>query len=112
MFGLAADFQTYLQQYVDATHPAALCNNQYDFLVSGDMHYLTENVATLGAVARANGLPFWGIVQLPWSTGGTATSPKACCAGRPRSGSPGVRTASASSPTGRRPHRPHLADLR
>lgn len=64
MFGSAAEFRAYVQQYVDATHPAVLCNNQYDFLITGDMHYLTENVATLGAVARANGLPFWGVVQL------------------------------------------------
>lgn len=64
MFGSAAEFQAYLQQYVAATHPAVLCNNQYDFTTTGDMHYLTENVATLGAVARASGVPFWGIVQL------------------------------------------------
>ncbi len=57
-------FQTYLQEYVDATHPAVLCNNQYDFTVWGDWLLLTENIATLGSVARASGVPFWGIVQL------------------------------------------------
>ena len=63
-FATHAEFQAYLQHYVAATQPAVLCNNQYDFLVSGDRAQLTENIATLGAVARANGLPFWGIVQL------------------------------------------------
>ena len=63
-FPTAAEFRAYLEQYVDATHPAVLCNDQYDFCLTGDGHHLTENVATLGAVARANGLPFWGVVQL------------------------------------------------
>jgi hypothetical protein len=58
-------FRAYLQAYVDATHPAVLCNNQYDFSnVYGDLHKLTENVATMGEVARAEGIPFWGIVNL------------------------------------------------
>lgn len=63
-FATRADFQTYLEQYVAATHPAVLCNNQYDFQLTHDSGYLTENVATMGAVARANGIPFWGVVQL------------------------------------------------
>ena len=64
MFASAAELRDHLQQYVDATHPAVLCNNQYDFTTTGDLNLLTENVATVGAVARANGVPFWGIVQL------------------------------------------------
>jgi hypothetical protein len=63
-FATREDFRDHIQQYVDATHPAVLCNNQYDFLRWGDMHLLTENIATLGSIARANGVPFWGIVQL------------------------------------------------
>jgi len=63
-FPSQAAFLAYVQAYVDATHPAVLCNNQYDFSISGDTHHLTENIATLSAVARANGIPFWGIVQL------------------------------------------------
>ena len=63
-FATVADFEAYLRQYVAATHPAVLCNNQYDFLIAGDAHQLTENVAALGAVARENGVPFWGVVQL------------------------------------------------
>ena len=63
-FPTRAEFQQHVQDYVDATHPAVLCNNQYDFTLTGDLRLLTENVATLGSVARANGLPFWGIIQL------------------------------------------------
>lgn len=60
-----ADFQAYVQAYVDTTHPAVICNNQYDFSnVYGDLHKLTENVAVMGAVARAEGIPFWGVVNL------------------------------------------------
>jgi hypothetical protein len=63
-FATRANFRDHVQRYVEATHPAVLCNNQYDFTFGGDMHLLTENIATLGSVARANGVPFWGIVQL------------------------------------------------
>ncbi|MBI5710948.1 MAG: hypothetical protein HZC42_11700 [Candidatus Eisenbacteria bacterium] len=63
-FATPADFRAYVEQYVAATHPAVLCNNQYDFQVTGDAHFLTENVATLGSVARANDVPFWGVVLL------------------------------------------------
>lgn len=58
-------FRQYVQAYADATHPAVLCNNQYDFSnIFGDLHRLTENVAVMGAVARSEGIPFWGIVNL------------------------------------------------
>ncbi len=63
-FASQADFQAYVEEYVAATHPAVLCNNHYDFRIDGDALQLTENIATLAAVARANDLPFWGIVQL------------------------------------------------
>jgi hypothetical protein len=64
LFASRDSFQEYVQEYVDATHPAVLCNNQYDFTLWGDAQLLTENIATLGSIARANGVPFWGIVQL------------------------------------------------
>ena len=64
-FFTPADFQAYVQAYVDTTHPAVICNNQYDFSnVFGDLHRLTENVAVMGTVARAEGIPFWGVVNL------------------------------------------------
>lgn len=63
-FASLDSFRTYVEQYVDATHPAVLCNNQYDFRIDGDGLRLTENVSTLGAIARAHDIPFWGIVLL------------------------------------------------
>jgi hypothetical protein len=55
---------TYTRDYVSAVGPVVLCNDQYDFLVTGDRGQLVENVAGLAAIARENGLPFWGIVLL------------------------------------------------
>ncbi len=63
-FATLAEWLTYTRDYVAAVHPAVLCNDQYDFLDSGDRHQLVENVAGLAAVARENGVPFWGIVLL------------------------------------------------
>lgn len=54
----------YTRTYVREVGPVVLCNDQYDFLLSGDRGQLVENVAGLAAIARENGLPFWGIVQL------------------------------------------------
>ncbi len=54
----------YTRDYVARVRPVVLCNDQYDFLRTGDAHQLVENVAGLAAVARENGLPFWGIVLL------------------------------------------------
>jgi hypothetical protein len=59
-----ADFETYVRRYVAAAHPAVLCDDQYEFLESGDRLQLVENAATLGAIARENAIPFWGIVLL------------------------------------------------
>jgi hypothetical protein len=57
-------FEQYVRQYVATMHPAVLCDDQYEFTDGGDLLQLTENVTTLGAIARENGLPFWGIVLL------------------------------------------------
>ncbi len=54
----------YTRTYVSLTQPAVLCNDQYEFLGSGDRHQLIENIAGLASVARENALPFWGIVLL------------------------------------------------
>jgi hypothetical protein len=63
-FASRADFERYVRSYVATVRPAVLCDDQYDFLVTGDRLQLTENIATLGSIARENGLPFWGIIQL------------------------------------------------
>lgn len=63
-FATPAAFEAYVRQYVAATQPAVLCNNQYDFTIFGDSRFLTENISTLGLVARENGIPFWGVIQL------------------------------------------------
>ncbi|MCC6649840.1 MAG: hypothetical protein IT348_01680 [Candidatus Eisenbacteria bacterium] len=63
-FPSQAAFESYLRKYVEATHPAVLCNNQYDFQIPVDQHFLTENIAAMGEVAREEGIPFWGVVQL------------------------------------------------
>ncbi len=53
----------YTREYVRRLRPAVLCNDQYDLHTTGDRGLLVENVAGLAAVARENGLPFWGIVN-------------------------------------------------
>lgn len=64
VFSSREQFEQYVRDYVAAVDPAVLCADQYDFLSGGDRHQLVENVAALAAIARENGLPFWGIVQL------------------------------------------------
>jgi hypothetical protein len=63
-FGTDQEFLNYLRSYVASLHPSALCNNEYEFLLSGDRALLASNIACLSLVARENALPFWGIVQL------------------------------------------------
>jgi len=63
-FATRDEWLAYTRDYAATVHPAVLCNDQYDFLDSGDRHQLVENVAGLAAVARENGVPFWGIVLL------------------------------------------------
>jgi hypothetical protein len=52
------------REYIEAMQPAVLCNDHYDFLVTGDRGQFVENAAGLAAIAREAGLPFWAIVQL------------------------------------------------
>ncbi len=63
-FATVTAFRASLEAYVAATRPSVLCDDEYEFLLWGDRGQMTENIATLAAVARAHGLPFWGIVQL------------------------------------------------
>ncbi len=62
-FGSHAAYAAYIQAFVDSTHPAVLCNSQYDFHDGWDAHQLVENVSTLATIAHARGIPFWGIIQ-------------------------------------------------
>jgi len=63
-FASRDEWLQYTRAYVDSVQPSVLCNDQYDFMRTGDQNQLVENVAGLAAVARENGLPFWGIVLL------------------------------------------------
>ncbi|MFN8588720.1 MAG: T9SS type A sorting domain-containing protein [Candidatus Eisenbacteria bacterium] len=63
-FDTRAEYEQYLRDYVRDVAPSALCSDHYDFRTDGDRRQLVECVATLAAVAREHGLPFWGIVQL------------------------------------------------
>ncbi len=59
-----ADFEAYVRQYVAATHPAVLCDDEYDFSSVSDASRYTENIVVLSTIAREQGIPFWGIVQM------------------------------------------------
>lgn len=63
-FSSRQDWLDYTNRYAAMMQPAVLCNDQYEFLQSGDRHQLIENVAGLASVARTYGIPFWGIVLL------------------------------------------------
>lgn len=63
-FATREEWLAYTRDYVEQVGPVVLCNDQYDFLRTGDAGQLVENVAGLAAIAREHGLPFWGIVQL------------------------------------------------
>lgn len=58
------EFLADTRTYAETVQPVVLCNDHYDFLLTGDRGQFVENVAGLAAVAREQGLPFWGIVQL------------------------------------------------
>jgi hypothetical protein len=63
-FATREQYLEYTRDYVAQVAPAVLCNDHYDFRTDGDARQFVENVAGLAAIARENGLPFWGIVQL------------------------------------------------
>jgi hypothetical protein len=63
-FGGVGTLENYTRAYADSVHPAVLCNDQYDFLESGDRHQFVENVAALNALSHEYGVPFWCVVQL------------------------------------------------
>lgn len=68
-FSTRAEFEAHVRSYVAQVQPSVLCNDQYDLTPTGDLHQLVENVASLAAIARENGLPFWGIVLITGHTG-------------------------------------------
>lgn len=63
-FPTRAAWEDYVRDYIEAVRPAVLCDDQYDFLRTGDRGQFVENAAGLAAIARENGLPFWIVVQL------------------------------------------------
>lgn len=63
-FDTHGEWTSYVGDYADSVRPAVLCDDHYDFLDSGDRGQFVENVAGLAGIARAHGVPFWGIVQL------------------------------------------------
>lgn len=63
-FATRAAWEAYVRDYVEQVRPAVLCDDQYDFLRTGDRGMFVENAAALAAIAREHGLPFWIIVQL------------------------------------------------
>jgi hypothetical protein len=63
-FATRAEWEDYTREYVRVVQPAVLCNDEYDFLESGDRGLFVENVAGLAAIAREHGLPFWIVVQV------------------------------------------------
>lgn len=63
-FADGAQWQSYVRTYLGLMRPAVLCDDQYDFLRSGDRGQFIENAAGLRALSREAGLPFWAIVLL------------------------------------------------
>jgi hypothetical protein len=58
------DWIAHHRLYLSLLHPAVLCNDQYDFLRTGDRREFVENAAGLGALAREAGIPFWSFILL------------------------------------------------
>ncbi len=63
-FATREEWSSHMRAYLDSTGAAVLCDNEYDFLTSGDRGRFVDNAATLAVVARERGIPFWAIVQL------------------------------------------------
>ena len=63
-FPTRAAWEAYVREYIEVVKPRLLCDDQYDFLLTGDHGLFVENAAGLAAIARENGVPFWIIVQL------------------------------------------------
>ena len=62
--------------YAETVQPSVLCNDHYDFLLEGDRGHFVENIVGLASVAREQGLPFWGIVQMIQHRGYRAMTPE------------------------------------
>jgi len=63
-FATRDEWLAYTEDYATRLHPAVLCNDQYDFRRTGDVGAFVENAAGLSGVARAHGIPFWGVLLL------------------------------------------------
>lgn len=63
-FADRASWERYTRDYLARFQPAVLCNDHYEFMLSGDRGQFVENVAGLSAMAREAGVPFWAIVLL------------------------------------------------
>ncbi|MBI1798977.1 MAG: hypothetical protein HYR73_04765 [Candidatus Eisenbacteria bacterium] len=57
-------WQAYVRAYLDTTHAAVLCYDEYDFLESGDRGLFVGNLVGAAGIANEYGIPFWAIVQL------------------------------------------------
>lgn len=64
IFGAEGPFLDYTVGYLDSIRPAVLCNDQYDFLQTGDRGQFVKNAVLLNELARARGIPFWCVIQL------------------------------------------------
>jgi len=59
-----ASWERYVTDYLEQVRPGILCDDHYEFLISGNRGQFVENAASLNAWAREAGLPFWSIVLL------------------------------------------------
>lgn len=74
-FADGAQWRAYVRTYLRMVRPAVLCDDQYDFLSTGDRGQFVENAAGLRELSRAAGIPFWGIVLLVQHGGYRAVTP-------------------------------------
>ncbi len=74
-FADGAQWRTYVRTYLRSVRPAVLCDDQYDFLSTGDRGQFVENAAGLRELSRAAGIPFWAIVLLVQHGGYRAVTP-------------------------------------
>ena len=56
------DWIAYLRDYIARVRPTVLCDDHYDFQLTGDRGMFVENAAGLAAVGRESGLPFWCVI--------------------------------------------------
>ena len=54
----------YVRAYLDSTHAAVMCYNEYDFQISGDKGLFVRQLAAAASIAHEYGIPYWVIVQV------------------------------------------------